>query len=99
MRALIALFAAAMITTAVADDQPSKQDREKSTMPSGQKSFDKLDKNRDGQLSRTEAQQDDNLTAQFASVDQDADGFVTQAEYSAALGKTGTQSQQRERDY
>jgi Ca2+-binding EF-hand superfamily protein len=98
MRALIALFAAAMITTAVADDQTSKYDRGKSSMQSREKSFDKLDKNHDGQLSRTEAQKDENLTAQFASVDQDADGFVTQMEYSAAVGDSGSQSQQREQD-
>jgi Ca2+-binding EF-hand superfamily protein len=96
MKALIALFAAALFTTAVADDQTSKHDRGKSMQSS--KSFDKLDKNQDGQLSKTEAQQDSGLSTAFASVDQDADGFVTKSEYTAALDSSASQPQ-RDREY
>ena len=95
MKVLIALFAAALFTTAIADDQTSKHDGGKSMQT---KSFDKLDKNQDGQLSRTEAQQDTGLSTAFASVDQDADGFVTKSEYTAALDTSSSQPQ-RDREY
>lgn len=94
MRTLIALFAAALFTTAAADDRTSKHDHDKS-MQSADSKFDSLDRNDDEQLSRAEAQQEDSLSAQFAAVDQDADGFVSKSEYTAQLD-TG-ESQQSER--
>jgi hypothetical protein len=80
MRTLIALVAATMFTTAVADDQTSKH---KDTMTSADAKFDQLDRNDDEQLSKTEAQEEDVLAAQFASVDQDSDGYVSKSEFTA----------------
>ena len=96
MKALIALFAAALCTTAVADDQTSKQGHK--SMQSADAKFDKLDRNDDEQLSRTEAQQEDSLSAQFASVDQDADGFVSKTEFTAQLDRSETSEPRSERD-
>jgi hypothetical protein len=80
MKALIALFAATLVTTAVADDKPKEE-----SMRTTEAKFDKLDRDDDNRVSKTEAQQDDTLAAQFASIDQNADGFVTKSEYTAQL--------------
>ena len=84
MKTLIALFAAAMFTTAVADDQTSKYGKDKS-MTSAESKFDELDRNDDEQLSKTEARDEDALSAAFASVDQDSDGYVSKSEYTARM--------------
>jgi hypothetical protein len=97
MKALIALFAAALCTTAVAGDKTSKHDESKS-MQSVDAKFDKLDRNDDEQLSRTEAQEEDSLSAQFASVDQDADGFVSKNEFTAQLDTSETSEPRSEPD-
>jgi len=82
MRALIALFAVAACMSAMAGGN----DEDKS-MKSADAKFEKLDRNQDRQLSKTEAQQDETLSAEFASIDQDSDGYVSQSEYSARMDR------------
>ena len=81
-KTLLALFAASLLTTAVADDQS----KEHKNMRSADAKFDQLDRDHDKRLSRAEAQKDDSLSAEFASIDQNSDGFVSKAEYTAQLG-------------
>jgi len=45
--------------------------------------FDALDKNGDGQISRTEAGMDKNLSNIFGLADTNGDGYVSKAEYLA----------------
>lgn len=47
--------------------------------------FDKLDRDDDNRLSKTEARKEDSLATLFASVDQDSDGFISKSEYTAQL--------------
>jgi hypothetical protein len=96
MRALIALFAAAMCSSAYAGDETSKS-HDKS-MKSADSKFESLDRNDDRQLSRSEASQEDGLSAQFASVDQDADGFVSKSEYTARLEEQEPRSSDEPRE-
>ena len=82
MKALVALFAAALVTTAVADDQYSK---DKEQAKSVEAKFKSLDKNADQQLSKSEAREDGSLSAQFASLDLNVDGFVSKSEFTAKM--------------
>ena len=54
--------------------------------PSSQKgsSFDSLDKNGDGRISKEEAAADENVTAQFSRYDKNGDGYIDRAEVSQA---------------
>lgn len=52
------------------------------------KKFDKLDKNKDGMLSKAEIKKDRKLNKQFDSADTDKDGNVSQAEYQAIAATT-----------
>jgi hypothetical protein len=82
MKTLVTLFAAALFTTAaVADDSNRGHD----SMKSADAKFDKLDRNDDGNLSKSEAREEDKLSAQFASVDQNSDGQLSKSEYTARL--------------
>lgn len=89
MRALIALFAASLFTTAVADDKSSKHD---ASTQSADAQFDTLDRNDDDQLSRTEVQREEGISAEFASIDQNSDGFLSKSEYAAQLSSGEQQS-------
>jgi hypothetical protein len=87
MKALIALFAAALCTTAVADDQYSKKDKAKDehSMHSVEAKFDALDRNGDKQLSATEVRSESKLSSQFASLDLNTDGFVSKEEFVSKM--------------
>jgi hypothetical protein len=49
--------------------------------------FNEMDKNSDGQLTRSEAQGNPKLADQFAQVDDDNDGSLSRAEYLAIMGR------------
>jgi hypothetical protein len=49
--------------------------------------FNEMDKNSDGQLTRSEAQGSPKLADQFAQVDDDSDGSLSRAEYLAIMGR------------
>lgn len=83
MRTLVALFAATACMSALAGVQSGNDDDQ--SMTSMEKKFDQLDRDKDSQLSKSEAQQDETLSAEFASVDQDGDGYISKSEYSARL--------------
>jgi hypothetical protein len=51
--------------------------------------FESLDKNRDQQISRTEAGVDKTLSNIFATADSDGDGYISKAEYLARQPITG----------
>ncbi|MBM0106785.1 hypothetical protein JM946_18790 [Steroidobacter sp. S1-65] len=81
MKALIALFAAALFTTAVADDQSKRDKTRDSSMRTSEVKFKQLDRDGDNQLSKAEAQSEDVLSARFSKVDSNSDGFLSKLEY------------------
>jgi hypothetical protein len=88
MRVLVSAMTVALFATTAAHAQAGQDDnpptKDQSSMSQEQsKKFDKLDRNKDGVVSKSEAQKDDTLTAQFASVDQNSDGNVSRSEYMA----------------
>lgn len=70
------MFAAAALA---GGDEPS--------MSSADRKFDQLDANQDQALSRSEAAQDETLSAVFASIDSDGDGQLSRAEYAAHISQ------------
>ena len=46
-----------------------------------QATFEALDRNQDERVSKVEAAADDGLSAQFAALDADADGYINKSEY------------------
>lgn len=77
----LALIAGALLaTTATAGGDKDH------SMKSADQKFERLDKDEDRAISRTEAQEDDSLSATFASVDADGDGELSRSEYTAQLG-------------
>lgn len=98
LKALIGMLAVALFTTAaVAGDETGGKEHSKAAK------FDKLDSNKDGRVSKTEAQTEETLSAQFASVDQDSDGYVSKSEFTAMAQaeqpSQGERSPQRQSDY
>jgi hypothetical protein len=53
--------------------------------------FQALDRNEDRQISQSEASKDDKLTATFAAVDTDGDGYLSKSEYTAQLNDKNPQ--------
>jgi hypothetical protein len=83
---LIAAAAAALVPlagTAVANDQ-DKMGHDK--MSKSGASFDALDTNRDGRISRAEASADETIV--FAQADTDGDGYIDTMEYSKSQKTT-----------
>jgi hypothetical protein len=89
MRGLIALIAGTLITTGALANDTGDKDK---SMKSADHKFQKLDRDNDGRLSEQEARRDETVSAQFAAVDQDSDGFVNRTEFTAM-----TNTQQRSR--
>lgn len=88
MKTLIALFAAAICTAAVADDQQTSardksMSREHTTTESAEAKFSALDRNQDQRLSKSEAEEQEGLSDQFASIDANSDGYLSKSEYKA----------------
>jgi hypothetical protein len=85
MRLLITLYAATFaFAAAAAGDQPARNPQEKPAESVAAK-FDALDRNRDQELSKVEANKDASISAQFASMDVNMNGFITKAEYTAYM--------------
>jgi Ca2+-binding EF-hand superfamily protein len=86
MKAFLAIVAALMLAnTAVAGDEYTKDKDQARAMKDADVKFKKLDSDNDAQLSKSEASKDGALSASFASIDQNADGFVSKAEFTARL--------------
>jgi Ca2+-binding EF-hand superfamily protein len=69
-------FSAAFAQTAPPTESPAKQ--------SGGTTFESLDVNSDGRISKDEAKASVHVTEQFASYDANGDGFIERAEVNAA---------------
>jgi Ca2+-binding EF-hand superfamily protein len=87
MRIVISLAAAVLLAAlaapALAEDAPKKDKRGKMV----EKVFARLDADKDGRISRSEAEKGPRLKEHFDAVDADKDGYVTKAELGAALDK------------
>ncbi len=82
----LALLAGAMLATgAVAGDKDH-------SMKSADQKFSRLDTNQDSAISKSEASQDEKLSATFASVDADGDGQLSQTEFTAHVADSEGQS-------
>jgi len=86
-RFLIAGAAAALLPIAgafaqgTAPPEPTQQPAQESQQGA---TFESLDTNSDGRISKTEAAANANVTQQFASYDKNGDGFIERAEVTAA---------------
>ncbi len=81
---LIAGTAAALLPLAAAIAQTPAQ--EPATPPQGQQqgaTFESLDADSDGRISKTEAAANENVSAQFTRYDKDGNGFIERAEVGA----------------
>ncbi len=76
-RYLIAGAAAALSITAMAQSPSPPPEKQGAT-------FESLDTNSDGRISKTEAAADSNVTAQFSHYDQNGDGYIDRAEVTVA---------------
>jgi len=86
---LIAGTVAALLPIAGAFAQSVPQDPAQAPQASQQgATFDSLDKNGDGKISRSEAATDANVTAQFDKYDLNGNGFIERDEVSSANGKS-----------
>lgn len=94
MKALVALFAAVLCTAAIAGDEYEGND--KSTKSSAK--FEALDTNQDQRLSRSELQAEESLAAEFASIDQDSDGYVSKSEFTAFTESSESRGSRGSRD-
>jgi Ca2+-binding EF-hand superfamily protein len=87
-----AVLAAAAL--ALAAGSALAADKEKSTVGNVSRSddsgFAKLDKNKDGYISKTEARAEPELTKNFSKWDLNNDGKINRAEYLAAMAKEDT---------
>ena len=93
MRMFFGAIAVALFATTAAYAQAGQDDSR-----SMSKQFDKLDRDKDGLVSKSEANKDDTLAAQFASVDQNSDGNISRSEYVAATQTQPSQTQPSTRD-
>jgi hypothetical protein len=88
---LAASALALAVGTAWAQDKPAK---EKSTVGNATRSdesgFAKLDKNKDGYISKAEAKAEPELSKNFDKWDLNNDGKINRAEYLAAMAKEDT---------
>lgn len=87
---LVAWGAAYSIAPAVAQEQGQNQPKTQADAPPptdpatpAPRSFQELDANGDGHIAKDEAAVDPALTQTFGTLDQDADGKLTPAEYQA----------------
>ena len=84
----IALISAALLSTATfAGDVGGKN----KPLNNVEQKFQALDRNEDRQISQSEASKDDKLTATFAAVDTDGNGYLSKSEYTAQLNDKNPQ--------
>ena len=84
----LAIIAGALLATAAS----AGGDKDHS-MKSADQKFQQLDSNQDRSISKSEASNDSNLTATFASIDADGDGQLSKTEFTAHLSEgQGNQS-------
>jgi len=86
---LLALGAAALLPFAAAiaqtpSPQPADQPAQTAPQQSQGASFESLDTNADGRISKTEAAANASVQAQFSSYDLNGDGFIERAEVNKA---------------
>ena len=82
-RLLIAGAAAALLPLAGAIAQsPTPQEPSEPSQGQGA-TFESLDKDSDGRISKTEAAANENVSAQFSRYDQDGNGFIEREEVGA----------------
>ena len=74
MKRLITLFIAGIFSMGLAVAGGDKEEV----------NFSELDKDGDGQLSRTEVAQNSELAAQFSTIDADGDGYIAETEMQEA---------------
>ena len=93
-RVLIAGAAVALMPFAAAFAQtpdPATPPAQQATPPAQQgTTFESLDANSDGKISKAEAAVNENVSAQFSKYDQNGDGFIERSEVNSA---NGSQSQ------
>jgi Ca2+-binding EF-hand superfamily protein len=70
-------LAAAMAQTPDRDTQPSQPSQQGAT-------FESLDANSDGKISKAEAAANESVSAQFSKYDQNGDGFIERSEVNSA---------------
>ena len=79
MQKFTALFTAAFLSAAAMAG--ANDDQERSAAGSDAE-FAALDRNEDQRISKSEASEDENISSQFASLDADSDGYVTETEFA-----------------
>jgi Ca2+-binding EF-hand superfamily protein len=85
-RSVAVLSAALLSTAALADDVGKNK-----PVKNADQKFQALDRNEDRQISQSEASKDDKLSATFAAVDSDGDGYLSKPEYTAQLNDKNPQ--------
>jgi Ca2+-binding EF-hand superfamily protein len=94
-RFLIAGAAAALLPFAGAMAQSPTPDKAAPPQESQQQgaTFESLDADSDGRISKTEASVNANVTAQFTRYDKDGNGFIEKAEVSSSNSESETPKQ------
>ena len=73
--------------------QPSQQPAQQQPAQQGT-TFESLDANSDGKISKAEAAANENVSAQFSKYDQNGDGFIERSEVNSANGSSPPPSPQ-----
>ena len=86
-QAVIAAAALALASSAFAADKQTNKQSASNMSRSEDSGFAKLDKNKDGYISKSEAAGEKTLSKDFAKWDMNNDGKINRAEYLAAMAK------------
>jgi hypothetical protein len=77
--AVVVALGLAIGVNGLAADNPSHDE----SAETGQRTFEALDKNKDGKISAAEARKDETLSKLFSGLDGDKDGAISRAEFAA----------------
>jgi hypothetical protein len=91
---LFAGAAAALLSVAAIAQTPPSTPSEQPAQQSRGASFESLDTNSDGRISRAEAEANAGVKAQFSSYDVNGDGFIERAEVNQANSSQSAPPQQ-----